>query len=60
MIKGQTKHSARIMAVVKRADGTVEDYGVIAGPALQVWWSKFKRSVKRWLQLLECQKQVEQ
>lgn len=29
------------------ADGKREDYGVIAGPWLQVFWSKIKRSVIR-------------
>jgi hypothetical protein len=35
------------MATVIRKDGTVEDYGVIAGPLLQVWWSKIKRKVRK-------------
>lgn len=47
MIKGKMKHEGRILAKVIRADGTIEDYGVVAGPVLQVWWSKLKRMVNR-------------
>jgi len=52
IIRGKMAMQGRIMAVVTRADGTVEDYGVIAGPKLQVWWSKTKRRVRKlWQQL---------
>lgn len=47
MFKSKLKHRGRIMAKVTKADGTVEDYGVVAGPPIQVWWSKFKRKVKK-------------
>jgi hypothetical protein len=46
-MKGLMKHEGRVLATVIRADGTVEDYGVVAGPILQVWWSKLKRMVKK-------------
>jgi hypothetical protein len=50
-MKGIVKHEARILAKVIRVDGTIEDYGVVAGPVIQVWWSKLKRMVnKLWQQ----------
>lgn len=53
-MKGRDLKVAKIRAVVVRADGSIEDYGVIAGPQLQVWVSKLKRSVnKLWQRLLK-------
>lgn len=54
-MKGKSKSKCRISAKVIRKDGKVEDYGVIAGPPFLVWFSKIKRSVKTWLQLLKSQ-----
>ena len=58
--KGKYGQHGRIMAKVIRANGTIEDYGVIAGPFIQVWWSKIKRKVtKLWQQLSRLLLQVE-
>jgi hypothetical protein len=43
--KGKVKNDCKISARVIKADGTVIDYGVIAGSKFQVWWSKLKRKV---------------
>lgn len=50
--KGKTATAARVSAKVIRADGSVEDLGVVAGPRLQVIKSKIRRRVnKLWRQL---------
>jgi hypothetical protein len=51
-LKGKTNGKGRIYAKVIRKNGEVEDLGMVAGPPLQMIWDKVKRSVTRWLQLL--------
>jgi len=57
--RGKTKNAAIIAAKVIRADGRVEDFGIIAGPAHKVLYYKLKRKVGLiWRQLLRLRQRV--
>ena len=47
-IQGKGIHKATISARVIRADGTVEDLGVIARKDAP-WWKRLARRVRQWL-----------
>ena len=51
-MKGKVSGGGRIYAKVIRQNGEIEDLGMVAGPILLRIWDKVKRSVTRWLQLL--------
>ena len=44
---GKIKNQGRIKAVVIRANGKREDFGTIAGPWHEVFFSKLKRRFKQ-------------